>query len=81
VIVGERGLLSNGVLHVWALPLNRLVGADFGGRPPVLTVAYAWLSRVGWQEVVVDLPVPPKAVEAAVRTRDAVTKLSTGRRS
>ena len=80
VIVGERGVLSNGVLHVWALPLNRLVGADIGGRPPVLTVAYAWMSRNGWQDVVVVLPVPPEAGEAAARARDGLRELATGRR-
>ncbi|MDK9695901.1 MAG: hypothetical protein OEL76_05900 [Siculibacillus sp.] len=80
VIIGERGVLSNGVLHVWALPLNRLRGAALGGRPPVLTVAYAWFGRHGWQEASVDLPVARDAAEIAARSRDALSTLaSTGR--
>ena len=80
VIVGERGVMTNGVLHVWGLPLNRLRGAALGGHPPVLTVAYAWLGRYGWQEAAVDLPVPRDAEQVAERSRDALTTLaSTGR--
>lgn len=78
VVVGERGLLSNGVLHVWALPLSRLRGARLDARPPVLTVAYAWRGRSGWQGVSVDLPVPPAAWREAAICRDALDALASG---
>lgn len=80
VIVGERGVLSNGVLHVWDLPLNRLRGAALGARPPTLTIAYAWFGRYGWQEAAVDLPVPPEAAGVAARCRDALAAVASGRR-
>jgi hypothetical protein len=73
VIVGERGLLSNGVLHVWALPLSRLLGARFAARRKALVVGYGWFSRTGFQEVDVILPVPASAREIATTVEAALT--------
>ena len=81
VIVGERGLMSNGVLHVWALPANRLRGAELRPRPPALIVAYAWFGRSGWQEASVDLPVPSEASQIALRCRDALLALASAGRA
>lgn len=72
VIVGERGLLSNGVLHVWALPLSRLLGARFASRRQALVVSYGWFSRTGFQEVDVVLPVPASARETATTVEAAL---------
>lgn len=67
VIVGERGLLFNGVLHVWALPLTRLDGVGLSQDPNRLIVRYSWLTRVGRQSAAVTLPVPPGAEGEAER--------------
>lgn len=73
VIVGERGLLANDVLHVWALPLSRLLGARLVARPSALVVGYGWFSRVGLQEVELVLPVPASARAIAAEVADALT--------
>lgn len=70
-IVGERGLLFNGVLHVWAAPLSWLTGARLSRDGRALEVDYAYLSRIGVQTVATMIPVAPdaraQAEEAAVR--------------
>jgi len=86
VIVGERGLMADGVLHVWALPFNRLTEARFQPRPPALIVAYGWLGRAGWQEATVVLPVPAdltelaRAVGCALAFRSSRARRKAGRR-
>jgi uncharacterized membrane protein HdeD (DUF308 family) len=63
VIVGRDGLLVNGVLHVWSVPLSWLVGATLD--PGAMTVTYAHFIRYGVQTVDVLLPVPHGAQEDA----------------
>lgn len=65
VIVGERGLLFNGVLHVWALPLTRLDGVTTARDPDRMIVRYSWLARTGRQSAAVTLPVPSEASATA----------------
>lgn len=68
IIVGRDGLLVNGILHVWAVPLTWLVGADFARRPPAsLNVTYAVLGRAGPLLQTVTLPVPEQALPLAER--------------
>lgn len=57
VIVGERGLLFNGVLHVWGLPLTRLTTVERIRDPGSLVVGYAWVARTGVQSTSVTLPI------------------------
>lgn len=64
-IVGERGLLFNGVLHVWGAPLSWLTGARLSRDGRALEVDYAFLSRLGAQGVSVMLPVAPESRAAA----------------
>ena len=66
-IVGERGLLFNGVLHVWSAPLTWLTGARASADGRTLEVDYAFLSRMGAQTVAVVIPAPPEA-KAEVET-------------
>ncbi len=61
VIVGERGLLFNDVLHMWGAPLSWLTGARLSRDGRALQVDYAFLSRLGAQGVCVLVPVPPDA--------------------
>lgn len=63
VIVGRDGLLVNGALHVWGVPMSWLANAARDER--VMTVTYAFLIRFGVQMVDVLLPVPPEAEEEA----------------
>ena len=79
VIVGERGLLRDGVLHVWAVPLSRLVGARIQDRPLGLSVVYGWWSRMGWQEVGVAVPVPRDALATARTTAARLDEIAAGR--
>lgn len=66
IIVGRDGLLVNGILHVWAVPLTWLVGADFAPRPPAsLNVTYAVLGRAGPLLQTVVLPAPEQALPLA----------------
>lgn len=65
VIVGRRGLLFDGVLHVWSLPIGRLMGAVYDEPAGLFRLAYGWITRAGWQTVTVAIPVPPAAAEIA----------------
>jgi hypothetical protein len=76
VIVGARGLLVNGVLHVWALPLSRLLGARLVTHPRALVVTYGWFARSGRQDVEVILPVPPTAWRTAGEVVSALAEAS-----
>jgi hypothetical protein len=60
-IVGERGLLFNGVLHVWGAPLSWLTGAAVSRDGRVLEIGYAYLSRLGPQYVATLVPIPSEA--------------------
>jgi hypothetical protein len=64
-IIGERGLLFNGVLHVWDAPLSWLSGAHVSRDGRALEVDYAFLSRLGVQGVCVLVPVAPEGRAAA----------------
>lgn len=65
VIVGERGLLLNGVLHCWGIPFSWLSNAALDETKPDLTVMYAYLSRYGPQFVTVALPVTAETLDQA----------------
>ncbi|NLH79867.1 MAG: hypothetical protein GX458_03355 [Phyllobacteriaceae bacterium] len=80
VIVGERGLLRDGVLHVWAVPLSRLIGARMQERPLGLVVTYGWWSRAGWQAVSVALPVPRDGLATARATATRLDEIAGGSR-
>ena len=68
IVVGRDGLTMNGVLHVWAIPLTWLVGAELVQQPPAtLAVTYAFLARFGLQSQTIVLPVPPQALRVAQR--------------
>ena len=75
-IVGERGLLFNGVLHVWGAPLSWLTGARFSRDGRMLEVGYAFLSRIGAQGVSVLLPVPPDARAEAEKAEEGLDALA-----
>ncbi len=78
IVVGRDGLMMNGILHVWAVPLTWLVGAELSGRPPAtLVVTYAVFGRFGPQLQTVVLPVPEQALALAQR---AELELNTARR-
>lgn len=72
-ILGERGLIFNGVLHVWAVPLSWLAGARATTRPAAVVVAYRVWTRAGPQTYEAVIPVPSDATEAA---RAAVARLN-----
>lgn len=77
-IVGRDGLMVNGILHVWAVPLTWLVGAELAeGRTATLAVTYAVLGRAGPSLQTVTLPVPEQALALA---RQAELELNAGRR-
>lgn len=69
-VIGERGLLFNGVLHVWDAPLTRLRGARLVAAPPALVVSYSYWSRAGSQIVEAAIPVPPAAMAQARAVAD-----------
>lgn len=75
-IVGERGLLFNGVLHVWGAPLSWLTGASLSRDGRVLEIGYAFLSRIGAQGVSVLLPVPPEARAEAEQAEEGLQELA-----
>jgi uncharacterized membrane protein YhdT len=78
IIVGRDGLMMNGILHVWAVPLTWLVGAELAERPPAtLSVTYAVLGRAGPSLQTVVLPVPEQALARALQ---AELELNAGRR-
>lgn len=57
IIVGQKGLMRDGVLHVWDLGLSWLEAPHIEEKPvPVLTVSYAYWARYGPQGVIVRLP-------------------------
>jgi hypothetical protein len=66
VIVGERGLLVNDVLHVWGTYLSWLSRVEIEkGPPPALLVTYAYLARHGSQPATVSLPLTEDQMELA----------------
>lgn len=68
VILGRRGLLVDGELHVWSLPpIGWLETAILREGRGLLDVVYGWWSRYGWQSVTVSVPVPTSALEEARR--------------
>ncbi len=70
IIVGRDGLLINDVLHVWNIPMSRLVDVELDHkRPATLTITYAFLARYGLQFVDVLLPVPDNAIRLAQEVR------------
>ena len=74
-LIGRQGLMFNGVLHVWSIPLSWLSGARLTERPLALRVAYCyWNPRSVPQTVEVAIPVPPQARGDAER---AVAALAT----
>lgn len=75
-IVGERGLLFNGVLHVWGAPLSWLTGARLSRDGRSLEVGYAYLSRLGAQNVSTLLPVPPESRAAAEAAAERLQSLA-----
>lgn len=78
IVVGRDGLMMNGILHVWAVPLTWLVGAELEERPPAtMSVSYAVLGRFGPQVQTITLPVPEQALPLAQR---AVRALGAARR-
>jgi hypothetical protein len=81
VIVGTRGLMVNGVLHVWSAPLTWLseVSKD-PGPPPTLVVTYAFLGRAGPQYVSVMLPLPARDSELGDTIVDRLGRHRGGRR-
>jgi len=73
VILGRRGLLVDGELHVWSVPpVGWLETAVLREGRGLLDVVYGWVSRYGWQSVTVSVPVPAAAMEEA---RHAVAEL------
>lgn len=77
-IVGPRGLIFNGVLHVWDVPLTRLEGARIDARRQELHVGYAFLTRAGFQSVGVALPFPPQARAEAERAAARLDAIAAG---
>ena len=78
IVVGRDGLMVNGILHVWAVPLTWLVGAELAeGRTATLAVTYAVLGRAGPSLQTVVLPVPDQALALAQR---AALELNAARR-
>lgn len=75
-IVGERGLMFNGVLHVWGAPLSWLTGARVSRDGRALEVDYAFLSRLGAQGVAVLVPVPPEAQAEAEAAAERLRALA-----
>lgn len=73
-VIGERGLMFNGVLHVWDVPLSWLAGARVTENPLVLRVVYRHLSRAGVQSAEAVLPVPPRERAQAERCAAALSR-------
>ncbi|MBP0651564.1 hypothetical protein J8J40_31330, partial [Mycobacterium tuberculosis] len=61
VIVGRRGMLVNGVLHVWGYPGAELdeVQIIADETPNRLAVTYSWIARTGRQYATAFAPLPP----------------------
>lgn len=75
-IIGPRGLLFNGVLHVWGVPLSWLSGAELAPDGRTLAVVYAFFSRIGAQGVAVLIPVPPAAEDQARKAEEELQALA-----
>jgi hypothetical protein len=70
IIVGRRGLLVNGVLHVWGSFLTWFSGVSLHrGSHPALTISYRFLARYGPQQVTVVLPVSAGQLNLALEVR------------
>ena len=81
VIIGRRGLLVNGVLHVWGGLLSWLSAASLeDGKPPMLTITYAYLARYGAQYVNVLVPVPGDCIALAAEAARELNGSSGGRK-
>lgn len=84
IIVGTRGLLVNGVLHVWRVPMSWLSAVDLEQGPPAaLSIDYVIAGRYGPQHIGVVLPVPSEAMQLAelVKRRLAPANVNASRRS
>jgi hypothetical protein len=79
VIVGRRGALVNGVLHVWDAWLSWLEGASVNDRkPPMLSISYGYWARYGPQIVTVCIPFAPEHISLATEARAALADASRG---
>jgi hypothetical protein len=77
VVVGERGLLINDVLHVWGTPFSWLACVKIEeGESPVLLVTYAYVARHGAQMTTVSLPLSLDQIELAHRVQKRLQPLS-----
>lgn len=80
VVVGTRGVLVNGVLHVWDAWLSWLEGARLIARPyPMLSITYAYWARSGPQFVTVRVPFVPADATLAHDAEAALTAVAGGR--
>jgi hypothetical protein len=82
VIVGRRGLIVNGMLHVWGVWLSWLVEARVENRPvPMLQIAYAWWTLgFGPQGQTVLLPLAAPDLPMARQVAAAIARPSRGAR-
>jgi hypothetical protein len=77
VIVGRRGLVVNGVLHVWDTWLSWLEGARvIEAAVPMLQIEYAYWARYGPQSNTVRLPIGPADMQTAVHLADSLNALA-----
>lgn len=74
VIIGRRGLMVNGVLHVWGYVSSRLDDIEHHDTewPNRLTFTYSWVSRTGRQYWSAHVPLPTDRAE----TRALLEKLA-----
>lgn len=72
IIVGERGLLRDGVLHAWDMPLSWL--SDSRLESDILVVTYAYYSRSGPQYVTVLLPLSEEARDVAAKANEGLIR-------
>jgi hypothetical protein len=77
VVLGERGLLFNDVLHVWGTPFSWLEGVEIEeGESPALIVTYAYMARHGAQTTRVALPFSKDRIELAQLAQKKLQSLS-----
>lgn len=77
VIIGRRGVLVNGVLHVWAVWLSWLEGAAVSERrPAMLCISYGYWARYGPQSVTVRIPFAPEQASLAMKARAELVEVS-----
>lgn len=77
VIVGRRGALVNGVLHVWDAWLSWLEGAAVSERKPaMLCISYGYWARYGPQSVTVRIPFAPQQASLAMAVRAALAAVA-----